>query len=552
MRCRYFAHPTAAKFLIGESQMAKALYRKYRPKRFSDVIGQDAICAALKNQVSSGKVSHAYMLTGIRGTGKTTLAKILSKAVNCPNQKDGEPCCECDVCRGIDTGAILDVTEIDAASNNSVDDIRQLKEESSFAPAVCRYRIYIIDEVHMLTPNAWAALLKIIEEPPAHIMFILATTDIQKVPATILSRCQRFDLHRISAGDIQGYIKGVAEKENIEITDGAAARLSRMADGAMRDALSLLDTCASTGAAIDEDLVIRLTGTIDRSYLFRMADYIIESDLTGLTGLLSDLYKGSMEPVRLCNELMKHYRNLLVAGLGCSDVLTEYSDEERAELAEHAKKYSRRSIFRVMDLLKELGTALQTSTDKRLTCEIMLMSLANSFAAQDEPVREERHSFENVKPVIGTKELKVQSSEEKPEERRQIQPQAEKNTQEAQKTARITPVDGWHKVIASIDDGLLGGFLADTSAYLDEKRLLISGNDMFFSFMREHPEANTKLKECISRVLGIQRPIGPYRETDAAVRAAAAEKRLLEEETEKRIDDLIKTAEENGVEVIVK
>ena len=208
-----------------------------------------------------------------------------------------------------------------------------------------------------------------------------------------------------------------------------------------------------------------------------------------------------------------------------------------------------------MDLLKELSTALQTSTDKRLTCEIMLLSLANSFAAQEEPVIRERHSFEDVKkPAVTVREVPV--SEARPQERAErapVQDTPEKTQPKAvQKRGTVTPVDGWNKVIASIDDGLLGGFLAGTSAYLDEKRLLISGNDMFFSFMREHPEANTKLKECISRVLGIQRPIGPYRETDMAVQEAAIARKSQKDETEKKIDDLIKTAEENGVEVVVK
>ena len=521
--------------------MAKALYRKYRPRTFSGVIGQDAVCTTLKNQVASGKVSHAYMLTGIRGTGKTSIAKILSKAVNCPNQKDGEPCCECDICRGIDSGSILDVTEIDAASNNSVDDIRQLKEESYFAPAVCRYRIYIIDEVHMLSANAWAALLKIIEEPPAHIMFILATTDIQKVPATILSRCQRFDLRRLTSKDIQSHLKEIAEKEDIPITDEAAARIARMSDGAMRDALSLLDTCAASGGPIDEELVIRLTGTVDKSYLFNIGDAIIESDIKKLTDILDELYRGSMEPVRLCNELMKHYRNLLVSGLGCQDSLTEYSEEERQDYADHAGRYSRRAVFKVIDSLKELSQALQSSTDKRLTCEIMLLSIANSFAAEPESIVKEKKKDQTTarvqRPDIG--EVNPISAEEKVPEPVSVSPAEE----------TIRPVDGWHKVIASIDDGLLGGFLAETSAYLDEKRLLISGNDVFFSYMRAHPEANQKLKECISRVLGIQRPIGPYKSPAHSAAAAAGNK--ASEAADSKLDELLKKAEENGVEVII-
>ena len=246
--------------------MYRALYRKWRPQRFEDVVGQRATVAALKNQVSAGRVGHAYLFTGVRGTGKTTCAKIFAKAVNCLHPQNGDPCGECAVCRGIDDGSILDVVEMDAASNNGVDDIRDLRDETAYTPTSCTYKVYIIDEVHMLSTAAFNALLKTLEEPPAHVIFILATTEIQKVPATIRSRCQRYDFTRISPEDIAGRVAQVAAAEQLNLTDKAAALIARLADGALRDALSILDTCAGVTADIDEGVVRQMAGVTDRGY----------------------------------------------------------------------------------------------------------------------------------------------------------------------------------------------------------------------------------------------------------------------------------------------
>ena len=244
--------------------MYRALYRKWRPRKFADVVGQEAIVTALQNQIAAGRIGHAYLFTGTRGTGKTTCAKIFAKAVNCLDTTSPDPCGECAVCKGIDEGTILDVSEIDAASNNSVDDIRDLRDETAYLPAVCKYKVYIIDEVHMLSTSAFNALLKTMEEPPEHVIFILATTEVQKVPATILSRCQRYDFQRITADKIAGRLEYVAGQENIELDHNAAELIGRLADGAMRDALSILDTCAGVSNTVDEALVRRMAGVMDR------------------------------------------------------------------------------------------------------------------------------------------------------------------------------------------------------------------------------------------------------------------------------------------------
>ena len=258
--------------------MYRALYRKWRPRKFADVVGQEAIVTALQNQIAAGRIGHAYLFTGTRGTGKTTCAKIFAKAVNCLDTTSPDPCGECAVCKGIDEGTILDVSEIDAASNNSVDDIRDLRDETAYLPAVCKYKVYIIDEVHMLSTSAFNALLKTMEEPPEHVIFILATTEVQKVPATILSRCQRYDFQRITADKIAGRLEYVAGQENIELDHNAAELIGRLADGAMRDALSILDTCAGVSNTVDEALVRRMAGVTDRKYLFEISDAIAARD----------------------------------------------------------------------------------------------------------------------------------------------------------------------------------------------------------------------------------------------------------------------------------
>ena len=269
--------------------MYRALYRKWRPQRFEDVVGQRGIVTALRNQIATGRVGHAYLFTGVRGTGKTTCAKIFAKAVNCLHPQNGDPCGECEICKGIDNGSILDVVEMDAASNNGVDDIRDLRDETAYTPSACQYKVYIIDEVHMLSTAAFNALLKTLEEPPAHVIFILATTEIQKVPATILSRCQRYDFTRIGPEDIAQRVEYIAGEEHLELTSDGAELIARLADGALRDALSILDTCAGVTAKIDADVVRRMAGVTDRSYLFHISDALEAQDGAAALAQLAQL-----------------------------------------------------------------------------------------------------------------------------------------------------------------------------------------------------------------------------------------------------------------------
>ena len=308
--------------------MYRALYRKWRPRRFADVVGQQPIVTALQNQIAAGRIGHAYLFTGTRGTGKTSCAKIFAKAVNCLDTTSPDPCGECAVCKGIDEGTVLDVSEIDAASNNSVDDIRDLRDETAYLPAMCRYKVYIIDEVHMLSTSAFNALLKTMEEPPEHVIFILATTEVQKVPSTILSRCQRYDFARITAKDIAGRLEYVAGEEKIELDPAAAELIGRLADGAMRDALSILDTCAGVSNTVDEALVRRMAGVTDRQYLFEISDAIAAGDSVKVLEEIARLRQQSVDMRRLCMELAAHYRNLMLCALpGGNELLTGTSPE---------------------------------------------------------------------------------------------------------------------------------------------------------------------------------------------------------------------------------
>ncbi len=357
--------------------MYRALYRKWRPQRFEDVVAQRGIVTALRNQVASGRVGHAYLFTGVRGTGKTTCAKIFAKAVNCLHPKDGDPCGECEICKGIDNSSILDVVEMDAASNNGVDDIRDLRDETAYTPSACHYKVYIIDEVHMLSTAAFNALLKTLEEPPAHVIFILATTEIQKVPATILSRCQRYDFTRIGPEDIAQRVEYIAGQEGLELTTDGAELISRLADGAMRDALSILDTCAGVTAKIDADVVRRMAGVTDRSYLFRISDALEAQDGAAALAQLAALRQQSVDVKRLTEELIAHYRALMLAALpGGQSLLSGVSPEEEAQYLEKGPQLGQREAVRA---IRTLGNALEHMTrgsDQRIELELALFTLS--------------------------------------------------------------------------------------------------------------------------------------------------------------------------------
>ncbi len=354
----------------------QALYRKWRPQVFADVVGQEHVTRTLMNEVRTGRHSHAYLFTGSRGTGKTTCAKIFAKAVNCEHPVNGDPCNCCETCKGIDAGSILDVVEIDAASNNGVDNIREIRDEANFTPVGGRYRVYIIDEVHMLSTGAFNALLKTLEEPPEHVKFVLATTEVHKLPATILSRCQRFDFHRISPEDIAARLTYVAKEENLQLTDGAANLIARLADGALRDALSILDQCIGQSTSIDEATVNAVVGLAGRDYLFQLADSILHRNSAMALAQIDDLYNRSCDMERLCNELINHFRNLMV----CKAVknpkdLIVCSAVELAAYQSAAKKTSMSDILNTLNALGDALVLIRKGLNRRVEMEMALIRL---------------------------------------------------------------------------------------------------------------------------------------------------------------------------------
>ena len=355
----------------------QALYRKYRPQTFDDVSGQMAVTQTLKTQLLSGKMSHAYLFTGSRGTGKTSCAKILAKAVNCMDPKDGNPCNCCEACRTIDSGACMDVLEIDAASNNGVDNVRDLRDDAVYTPSQVKMRVYIIDEVHMLSISAFNALLKIIEEPPEHLLFILATTELHKVPATILSRCQRFSFRRISQEDIVERLQYVAYQENIDLDDAAARVLARMADGGMRDALSLLDQCASaTVGELSAERVYACLGIAGEQKAGELMGYVAAHDAGKALELFNQLYADGKDVGALLDELACLARDLLILKTapdsGISMLSGVASDKQAAKLAQ---SFSGGELLRIMELLEDTMAGFTRNASRRMDAELCILSM---------------------------------------------------------------------------------------------------------------------------------------------------------------------------------
>ena len=356
--------------------MYRVLYRKWRPKTFEDVTGQPQVTQTLKQELVAGRIAHAYLFTGSRGTGKTTCAKILAKAINCLNPIDGEPCGTCEICRGIDEGSVTDVVEIDAASNNGVDNIRMLREEAGFTPAMAKYRVYIIDEVHMLSIGAFNALLKTLEEPPAHVVFILATTDVHKMPATILSRCQRFEFKRISPDDSAQRLCYIAREEGADLDDEAALLIARLADGALRDALSILDQCIGVSNHVTTEVVCSTVGIVGREHLYQLVDAAASQNSAKALELIDQLYRGSKDMARLCEELSVYFRNMmLIKTMKDARAFIPVSEEEFQSLTKQALSLSLTAILHGLDTIQDALEKIYRGANARITFEMTMIQL---------------------------------------------------------------------------------------------------------------------------------------------------------------------------------
>ena len=382
-----------------------ALYRKFRPKNFNEIVGQEHITRTLKNQIIANRVGHAYLLTGGRGTGKTSAAKILARAINCLNPKDGEPCNECEICKAAIQGSLTDIVEMDAASNNSVEDIRAIREEVNFLPTVAKYRVYIIDEVHMLSVGAFNALLKTLEEPPKHVKFILATTEPQKLPATILSRCQRFDYKKIPAENIKERLQFICNESNIKITDEALKSISILAEGAMRDGLSILERCVQEGEdLIDDDKVKDLVGIPKIEYINKIVKNIIENNIEESLKSVNIALNDGKDINNLIWEIIKYLKDILLNKSG--NILSLYNEKELEQINELSKLISKDRLINCIYCLSELASDIKLTSQKTIMLEVTIMKLC-SYSDEKNNIKSENINTvnQNVQPQIDNKIL---------------------------------------------------------------------------------------------------------------------------------------------------
>ena len=387
--------------------MHKALYRAYRPQTFKDVVGQEHIIKTLKNQIENGNVGHAYLFCGTRGTGKTSTAKIFARAVNCIDSVNEEPCNECEVCKDILNDNIMDVIEIDAASNNSVDDVREIRENVKYTPAKCKYKVYIIDEVHMLSQGAFNALLKTLEEPPSYVIFILATTEPHKIPATILSRCQRFDFKRVTVQDMSSRMKEICEDVNIEVDERALNLIARNSQGALRDALSILDQCMSfSDDKIEYKDVVDLLGTVNIEQLFEMAEYVIKEDTKKCLEILNEFVIWGKDIKNLIDDLIDHFRNLMICKVSTElDEIISLPEETIEQLKAQSSLIETNDIIRILNILSETQDNIKSSSNPRVLAEVSIMKLSQPMF--DESKESLIKRLANLEEIIKSGNIKI-------------------------------------------------------------------------------------------------------------------------------------------------
>lgn len=556
--------------------MYRVLYRKWRPAVFTDVSGQEHITSTLQNEVSSGRLNHAYLFTGSRGTGKTTCAKILAKAVNCLNPQNGNPCGECEICKGIDDGSILDIVEMDAASNRKIDDIRQIIDEVQFKPAKCKYRVYIVDEVHMLTTEAFNALLKTLEEPPEHVIFILATTEVHKLPQTIRSRCQRFDFHRIPPKAIADRVEYVVSQENAEITESAALMLASVADGALRDALSLLDSCLAVSSHIDEEVVRNAAGLVSKTYLFELATAIINKNPTRSLEIIDRLYSESKDMARLCDELVEHFRALMLIKTikNPRDILI-MSDDEFEQAVTQSDYLSLADIVFYMDVLSRAYQRMGRGTGDRTELEMALVKLSateldgtvEALTARvtalekavkrgitvnyAQPAQQSVQAEAAQSASVPNTQTKVEEPFAKPEPEHKKAPVA-KPAPEVKSVAQrasvnldelydnAVPFARWVEVVDSLKSvsRSIAAAFAGSTAYESGNYLLIdTNNELAFDLLRQNGR-RAEIKQTLLELTGKNYSLGPY-------------KRSTPKKVEKidPLNSLVQSLEGSGVEI---
>lgn len=511
----------------------KALYRKYRPTTFSEVYGQDHIVETLKGELSEGKISHAYLFTGTRGTGKTSCAKILAKAVNCTNPENGDPCLSCEACALIADDEATDIVELDAASNNGVDDVRILREQIAFSPTRLKYRVYIIDEVHMLSIQAFNALLKTLEEPPEHAIFILATTEVHKLPATILSRCQRFDFRRIEPEKICERINVIAKAEGFKITNEAAALIASAADGGMRDALSILDLCLSASKDITEDTVAEVCGMSGNEYLNKLSDAIIDGDANTALSLIDELYTGSVDMMRLAVDLSSHFRDIMVTKTVKTDKKPVICSAAQLEIyKEKADRFNIKDIMRAQEMLANCISSMQTANRRSLlemtVIKLCRPELCDDIASLEKRIRDLELGAPRAKTAAKTVEApKAEAIKAEPKPiaepevaDEEIPPIEEEMPAPAEESyAEDTPIAEWGEILKILAKTapLIHGTLNGSTAYIQGQYLLIDAlNPAFKNLVNgESPFHRDAIRRAAEQVLGQTYKLGPYKRKEA-------------------------------------
>ena len=558
--------------------MYQALYRKYRPKNFDEVVGQEHITATLKQEIASGRIGHAYLFTGSRGTGKTSCSKIIAKAVNCPNQHDGNPCGVCDICKGIDDGSVLDVTEIDAASNNGVDNIRQLREEANFTPAQVSYRVYIIDETHMLSVGAFNALLKIMEEPPEHVIFILATTEVHKIPATILSRCQRFDFRRISPSVIAARVRWVCEQEGIQIDPEAADLIASLAEGGMRDALSLLDVCRSNARSGEQDSsasraekitlehVRQSAGLAVSDSLFAVADAVLRRDVPAVLQEIDRMFENSIDFEKMCVQLIAHYRGLMMAkAVKNPQEFVSGLPQDAQRLSEQAAGYPMGQILYsltvLQDALSRMGRTAQTRVElemaaiklcspeldrsleailarlDRLEAQLRNGIVVSSAAAASADVGADAH------PETASELQAALTRVQKTPPQKRSAPAQDASQQDRPKKP-VVPFTPWPQVLEALRhiNTALHGALVSTEAFLDGEIVLIDCQDpLFLEMIRSNDYAKKSLHQALQSGAGRDYRIGPFKR-----------ERYERKKADDPMEQILASAEKLGVDMSVE
>lgn len=419
----------------------QALYRRYRPINFDDMIGQEHITTTLRNQIVTGRTSHAYIFTGIRGTGKTSTAKVFSRAINCTNPQGGNPCNECPTCKGILDGSILDVSEIDAASNNGVDNIREIRDEVIYSATQAKYKVFIIDEVHMLSPSAFNALLKTLEEPPEHVVFILATTDIHKVPETILSRCQRFDFRRITSDDVAKHLKKITEADGVEIDDKGIKLVARLAEGSMRDALSIMDRCLAYGSGkLTYDDIVNILGVAEDGQTLEILKNIAAGDTAAATIALDNMLAAGKSIDIIINSLISAARNIMMClSLKDPGAVIDISGEALDELKTASKDFTEEKCVFCIKTLSETAASVKFSPNPRVSLEICLIKLCNPSYVQSQEALLDRLSSVEKKLASG---VPVMAETAKPQKTEPTVPKA--------KTVKIKPIGSYSECFKDV------------------------------------------------------------------------------------------------------